>query len=215
MRIVVFGASGRIGSVIVREALSRGHRVTAAVRSPQKVQTSHPHLEVIKARIDEVPSVVAAVSGHDAVVHAVGGLGHENPSISIDCMEPLTKGMMDAGVDRLFVVGTAGTLEVPAGGLRLNQPDFPEHLKVEAQAHSEVLAFLRATTTRRLRWTYFSPPAVIVPGKRTGRVKLGRDQLLFDEEGQSYISNEDYAAVAVDELESPKHIGLRFTAIAV
>lgn len=214
MRVVVFGANGRIGSAIVKEATGRGHAVTAAVRSPDKIDFTHPRLSTSEAYIDDAASVQIAVRGHNAVVNSVGGLGHENPRISIQCMKPLVEGLRAAGVQRLIVVGTAGTLEVPGGGLRKDQPDFPAELRVEAQAQAEVLEFLRGIPPGELKWTYISPPALIEAGERTGRIRLGRDQLLFDSEGKSYISNEDFAIATLEELEQPQHIGLRFTAIS-
>jgi putative NADH-flavin reductase len=214
MRIVVFGANGIIGSVIVAEALERGHEVTAAVRAPEKVVQHHPRLQVVQAQIDDVDSVESAVRRHDAVVDSVGGLGHENTRISIECMKPLTDGMRRGGVQRLLVVGTAGTLELEPGAMRKDQPDFPEQLKVEAAAQAEVLGFLKALPADDLEWTYFSPPALIEPGDRTGKVTLGLDALPYNSQGKSYISNEDFALATLDELESPKHIRRRFTAVS-
>jgi len=214
VKIVVFGANGQIGSAIVDEALRRGHGVTAAVRSPEKVERQHPNLRVVVAWIDDDDSVEAVVRGHDVVVDSVGGLGHADPQISIDCMGPLTEGMRRAGVRRLLVVGTAGTLEVEPGRMRMDQPDFPEILKGEAAAHREVQRFLRDLPEGALDWTYFSPPARIEAGERTGRLTLGLDDLLRNSAGDSYISNEDYAIAAIDELEHPRHVGRRFTAVS-
>jgi putative NADH-flavin reductase len=214
MRIAVFGANGIIGSVIVAEALERGHEVTAAVRAPEKVVQHHPRLQVVQAQINDVDSVERAVRRHDAVVDSVGGLGHENTRISIESMKPLTDGMRRAGVQRLLVVGTAGTLELEPGAMRKDQPDFPEQLKVEAAAQAEVLGFLKALPADDLEWTYFSPPALIEPGDRTGKVTLGLDALPYNSQGKSYISNEDFALATLDELESPKHIRRRFTAVS-
>jgi putative NADH-flavin reductase len=214
MNIAVFGASGSIGRVIVDEALERGHNVTAAVRSPHKVRRRHPRLRIVTAHIDDAASVARAVAGHDAVVDSIGGLGHENPRISIECMKPLTAGMRRAGVDRLLVVGTAGTLEVEPGAIRKDQPDFPEMLRGEAAAQADVLAFLRALPPGELLWTYFSPPALIEAGERTGKVKLGLDALPYNSAGRSYISTEDFALATLDELEHPAHLGRRFTAVS-
>jgi putative NADH-flavin reductase len=214
MRIAVFGANGRIGGVIVDEALSRGHELTAAVRSPHRVEQTHPNLRVVEARIDDAESVAAAIEGHDAVVDAVGGLGHDNPRISIECMQPLAEGMRRAGVRRLLVVGTAGTLEVEPGLMRKDQPNFPDFLKREATAQVEVQEFLKATPAEALDWTYFSPPALIEAGERTGKLTLGHDQLLYNSKGESYISNEDFAVATVDELEDPRHVCRRFTAVS-
>lgn len=214
MRIAVFGANGRIGRVIVDEALRRGHDVTAAVRSPETVEQRHPSLRVVSARIDDADSVASAVEGHDAVVDCVGGLGHDNPRISIECMKPLTEGMARATVRRLLVVGTAGTLEVEPGLMRKDRPDFPDFLRGEAAAQVEVQDFLKALPKDRLDWTYFSPPALIEAGERTGNLTLGHDQLLHNSKGESYISNEDFAIATIDELEQPQHVHRRFTAVS-
>jgi putative NADH-flavin reductase len=214
MKIVVFGAGGQIGRVIVEEALNRGHAVTAAARSPEKVTQQHANLRVVAAQVDDADSVEAAVQAHDAVVDSVGGLGHENTRISIECMEPLTQGMKRAGVRRLLVVGTAGTLEVEPGLMRMDQPDFPEFLKAEAAAQLEVQRFLKALPPHALDWTYFSPPALIEAGERTGKLRFGLDRLLYNSAGESYVSNEDFAIATLDELERPQHIGRRFTAVS-
>jgi putative NADH-flavin reductase len=98
--------------------------------------------------------------------------------------------------------------------MRKDQPNFPEQLKSEAAAQAEVLEFLKALPADGLEWTYFSPPALIEPGKRTGIVTLGLDALPYNSQGKSYISNEDFALATLDELESPKHIRRRFTAVS-
>jgi hypothetical protein len=214
MRIVVFGASGKIGQAIVREALDRGHEVTAAVRDPERMTHSHQRLSVSVAQIDDAGSVAQTVAEHDAVIDSVGGLGHENPRISIECAQPLVEGMRRAGVRRLLVVGTAGTLEVAPGLMRMAESDFPEVLRGEAQAQLELQRFLRALPPDELDWTYFSPPALIEPGKRTGAITLGTDRLPRNAADESYISNEDYALVAIDELERPRHTRRRFTAVS-
>jgi putative NADH-flavin reductase len=148
------------------------------------------------------------------VIDSVGGLGHENPRISIECARPLTEGMSRAGVRRLLVVGTAGTLEVAPGEMRMLQPDFPEILRGEARAQLELQSFLRDEAASDLIWTYFSPSALIEPGERTERITLGSDQLLRNADGDSYISNEDFAVAAIDELERPRHVRRRFTAVS-
>jgi putative NADH-flavin reductase len=214
LRLVVFGATGRIGRVIVAEALDRGHSVTAAVRAGSTVPADQPALRVVEASIDDARSVERAVRGHDAVVDSVGGLGHDNPRISIECAEPLVEGLRRAGVGRLLVVGTAGTLEVSPGVMRKDSPGFPELLRGEAQAQAELLDFLRGLPAGHIDWTYFSPPALIEPGERTGRYRLGLDELLHDADGNSFISNEDYAVATLDELETPRHSRRRFTAIS-
>lgn len=215
MKVAVFGATGRIGRAIVNEALDRGHEVIAAQRSAVPAgATDRPGLSVVQAYVDNSDSVAAAIRGADAVVDSVGGLGHENPRISIECIGPLLSGMDKAKVRRLLVVGTAGTLNAAAGVMRMDQPGFPRQLAAEAQAHREVQAALRSLPPTGVAWTYFSPPALIEDGTRTGSVIIGLDDLLFNENGESFISNQDYAMAAIDELEQPRFIRMRFTVVS-
>ena len=139
--------------------------------------------------------------GHDAVVHAV-----KFESTDVHAVIGATK---KAGVPRLLVVGGAGTLEVAPGLQLVDTPDFPESYKGEALAGRDFLNALRAE--RDLDWTFLSPSAEFAPGERTGKFRLGGDQLLTDENGQSRISMEDYAIALVDELEKPRHSRRRFT----
>jgi uracil phosphoribosyltransferase len=115
----------------------------------------------------------------------------------------------EAGVKRLIVVGGAGSLEVAPGLQLIDTPQFPDAYRPEASAGRDFLNALRAETS--LDWTFLSPSALFEPGERTGKFRLGGDQLLADAAGQSRISMEDYAIALVDEIETPKHVRQRFT----
>jgi putative NADH-flavin reductase len=119
-------------------------------------------------------------------------------------------GVKATDVARLLVVGGAGSLEVASGVQLVDTPEFPEPWKPASLAGREVLYILREET--ELNWTYLSPSMMIAPGERTGEFRLGTEQLLTDETGESHISVEDYAVAMIDELEEPKHIRQRFTA---
>jgi hypothetical protein len=112
-------------------------------------------------------------------------------------------------VKRLLVVGGAGSLEIAPGLQVVDTPDFPPQWKESALGARDALELLKAE--QGLDWTMLSPAALIEPGERTGRFRLGGDQLLVDGEGASRISLQDYAVAMIDELERPAHIGRRFT----
>ena len=120
----------------------------------------------------------------------------------------LIEAVRDSGVKRYLVVGGAATLEIAPGLRLLDQPDFPDAYRPEATKGAEFLALLRQE--KELDWTFLSPSAEFVHGKRTGKFRLGADQLLANEHGSS-ISFEDYAIALVDEIEKPAHIRQRFT----
>lgn len=207
MKIALFG-SGMIGSRVAREALARGHEVTLVARTPGKAGLQHAKLKEVRGDARDVAAIVAAVKDHDAVISTVGnGLGDQTGLLQSSAA--LIEGVKQSGVKRLLVVGGAGSLEVAPGLQLVDAPSFPEAYKAPALAHREVLALFRAE--KELDWTYLSPAAVITPGERTGKFRLGGDQLVVDDKGESRISAEDYAVALVDELERPQHSRKRFT----
>jgi hypothetical protein len=200
MKIALLGASGNVGSRLLAEALRRGHTVTAVVRHPEKV----PALAGITARQGDVnaPETLAPLlAGHDAVISSTR-------FVSTDPAK-LIAAVKRAGVPRLLVVGGAGSLEVAPGLQLVDTPQFPAAYKPEALAGRACLTRLRSEDA--LSWTFLSPSALFVAGERTGRFRLGADQLLTSAEGKSWISFEDYAIALLDEIEQPKHERARFT----
>ena len=210
MRIAIIGASGNIGSFIRDEALARGHKITAIVRHPEKMTVQHPRLTVVKADILK-EKVDELVKGHNAVISAYNP-GWNNPDIyneQIRGAKAIISGVKKSGIKRLLVVGGAGSLEVAPGVQLLDTVTFPENIKSGVLATREVLYMLRKE--KELEWTFLSPPSSIAPGERTGHYRVGKDQLLKNEKGESKISTQDYAVAMLDELEHPKHIRERFT----
>ncbi len=208
MKIAVFGASGRIGQRTVREALARGHEVRAIVHDPAHFHLTHPHLTVTVGDILDPASVAQTVAGQDVVVSAIGPTGSEHAQVLVEAAHSLLDGLTHAGVRRLIVVGGAGSLEVAPGVQLMDTPDFPAAWRPIAQAHRDALEVYR---TAKLDWTYVSPAGFIAPGERTGTYRIGTDQLLTDDKGESHISMEDYAIALVDEIETPRFLRQRFT----
>ena len=114
-----------------------------------------------------------------------------------------------AGVKRVLWVGGAGGLEVKPGVQSVDTPEFPKDWKQGSLATREALNLLRKEPS--LDWSFLAPSADLSPGQRTGKFRLGTDQLLKDANGQSRISVEDYAMAMIDEVENPGHIRQRFT----
>jgi uncharacterized protein len=195
MKITLFGPTGMIGSRIAGELAERGHEVGGASRSTG-------------ADVTDPASVAAAVSGADAVISAVSARGVDYTLV--DVARSLTEGVRRAGVRRLLIVGGAGSLEV-APGLRLvDTPDFHDEWKPEALAQADALDFYRGVND--LDWTYVSPGAYIHPGERTGRYRLGGNEVLIDDDGNSEITAEDYAIAIADLLAQGNHARQRVTA---
>jgi hypothetical protein len=210
MKIALLGATGFVGSAILKEALDRGHEVTAIVRHPETL-VPHPKLHARKGDVYNVDEVARLVTGHDAVVSAFSP-SKTDPDIRqrhVEGIKAMIAAMKRSGIHRLLVVGGAGSLEVKPGVRVIDTPDFPEQWKGTARATADVLELLR--NERDLQWTFLSPAAMLQPGSRTGSYREGTDQLLVDEKGQSHISTQDYAVAMLDEVEKPSHVRQRFT----
>lgn len=209
MRIALIGATGFIGSAILKEVLSRGHEVTALVAHPEKLATA-PGLTKLGTDVLDQARLTTQLKGHDAVISAFSG--HAQGDVYgyyVQGIGSIIGAAKNADVQRLLVVGGAGSLEVAPGVQLLDTPGFPEMYRPSAEGAREALKLLREEPL--LNWTLLSPSAVIAPGERTGKFRLGADQLLVNEQGDSRISVEDYAVAMADELERPAHARKRFT----
>lgn len=200
MKVALIGASGNVGSRILTELLSRGHEVTGIVRHPERLP-SREGLTAKRGDVNDEAGLAPLLGAHEAVISAVK-FQSANPQSLIGAVKK-------AGVQRMLVVGGAGSLEVAPGVQLVDTADFPESYKPEALAGRDFLNILRRE--RELDWTFLSPSALFVPGKRTGKFRLGTDRLLVGSGGASEISFEDYAIALVDELETPRYSHQRFT----
>jgi len=209
MHIAIIGASGFIGSGLLKEALSRGHQVKALVGRPERL-APHPQMSAVKADVMDTSKLTAELAGQEAVLSAFSGHAQEDVyGYYMRGIRSIIAATKAAQVPRFLVIGGAGSLEVAPGVQLLDTPEFPAQWKGTAQGAREALALLRQESS--LDWTMLCPAAVISPGQRTGKFRLGGDQLLSDAAGKSAISVEDFAVAMIDELETPKHRRARFT----
>lgn len=199
MRVALIGASGNVGSRILRELSDRGHQVTGIARNPERIARL-PGVTAMKGDLFAPENLASLLRGHDAVVSSVMFL-QSDPDLLIAAVRA-------SGVKRYLVVGGAGSLEVAPGLRLIDTPDFPEAYKPESGGGCAFLERLR--DVEDIDWTFLSPSYIFMPGERTGKFRLGRDELLSNDQG-SIISYEDYAIALVDEIEHPGHIRQRFT----
>ena len=200
MKIAVIGASGHAGSRITAELARRGHQVTAIARNPGRI-TGHANVTPAKGDVMDQAGLARLVTGHDAAISSVHFLASDPAKLIAAAKE--------SKVGRYLVVGGAGSLEVAPGVRLVTTPGFPVAYKAEAEAGAAFLDLLRAE--KELNWTFLSPSALFVAGERTGKFRLGADQLLTAADGKSSISFEDFAVALADEVERPAHIRRRFT----
>jgi putative NADH-flavin reductase len=212
MKIAIVGATGFIGSKLLAEAISRGHVVTAVTRSPQKLPKDDSIIPA-PADVNDIPALTGFFRGQDAVIHSYapgrGIAADESKEKQRAGTLSIIAATKAAGVKRLLAVGGAGSLEVAPGVAHFDTPEFPAAYQGGARATAQIKDLLRAE--KDLEWTFLCPSTVIAPGERTGKFRLGGDQLLIGADGQSRISVEDYSVAMIDELENPKHTGHRFT----
>ena len=198
-KVALIGASGAVGSRLLKELSDRGHTVTGIARHPEKI-AAPPRVTARKGDVFDKEGLARLIHGHDVVISAVHFVDSDP--------DTLIAAVRASGVKRYLIVGGAGSLEVAPGKRLVDTPEFPAIYKAEAQKGADFLDKLK--NVGDLDWTFLSPSAMFVPGERTGKYRLGKDTLLASDKGSS-ISFEDYAIVMVDEIEKPAHIRQRFT----
>ncbi|WP_336689950.1 MULTISPECIES: NAD(P)-dependent oxidoreductase [unclassified Chryseobacterium] len=212
-KVAVIGATGFVGTQVVKELSNRGYQVEAIVRDASKVEQN----EKITAKsvdVNNADELSQALRGNDAVISAFNA-GWTNPNLYDDFLNGsvnIEKAVEQSGVKRFITVGGAGSLYIDGKQL-VDGPDFPAEIKPGATAARDYLNKIKENET--LDWTFFSPAIEMhqgTAGVRTGKYRTGLESPVFDENGRSVLSVEDVAVVLVDELEQNNHIRERFTA---
>ena len=210
--VFLIGASGFVGSSILNEALSRGFGVTTVTRHPEKIEIDNPSLHKVKGDVFSSESLLSSLKGAKNVICA-----YSPGTTSPDIFEETIKGYANiidcskkAGVERLLIVGGAGSLFVSENLRLVDSGKIPEAIMPSVKAMALILYDLQINE-KELDWVFFSPAEEILPGERTGKYRLGKDNLIVNANGESRISLEDYAREMINELEHPKRHQTRFT----
>src|SRR5215468_473598 len=206
MKVALYGATGKSGSRILAELVSRGHEVTAIVRDPSKLPNPGRGVVVKQDDLSDPKEIAAAISGAEVTISAYAP-PQDDPDEIVDVTQRQVEAIKLSGKSRLLVVGGAGGLNVAPGVTLIDSGFLPDAYQPIAKAHVKALNVLKRST---IDWTYLAPAAYFIPGERTGKFRLGTDELIADEQHESRISMEDYAIALVDELEAPKHRRQRF-----
>lgn len=209
MNIGIVGATGKAGSLILDEAVNRGHDVTAIVRNASKL--TNDNVSVIEKDVHDLTR--EDFKGLEVAVNAFGApLGEKDAHV--EAGRALINALAGTGT-RLIVVGGAGSLYIDDSRTMtvIDTPNFPDMFKPTAGGQSENLKELEQTTN--LKWTFISPSAEFdAEGKRTGTYETGTDILLVNNSEESYISYADFAIAVIDEAENSEHVNERFTVVA-
>ena len=210
--VFLIGATGFVGSTVLNELVSRGHKVTALARNVEKVAKSEL-VDVVKEDVANVDAIAKLAEGKDAIISAYNP-GWTNPDIATLISENYPKILSAAkksGVERLLIVGGAGTLFCAPGLRVVDSGAIPEEIMGGVRPLGDF--YLNTLMNENdIDWIFFSPAGVFdQQGKKTGNYRLGKDDLIVDAEGNSHISVQDYADAMVNELEKPAHHKERFT----
>jgi putative NADH-flavin reductase len=197
--IALIGASGNIGGRILTEALQRGHTVVGIVRNPEKLAPKKL-FTISRGDIGNPGELAEHLLGADVVVASLRWA---------DNAPQLLDAVRQAGVPRLIAVIGAGSLEASPGVRVIDTPEFPPAWRPGAEGAARALETFRSE--KSIDWVAVSPSWNIGPGERTGRFRVGGDQLLRDAAGESRISREDFAIAIVDEIERSTHHRQRIT----
>lgn len=211
-KIVLIGASGFVGSAILKEALDRGHEVRAVVRHPEKITINHRNLILTQGDVSSAETVTEVCRNADAVISAYNP-GWKNPEIAVETTRvyrAILEGVRKSGVKRFLVVGGAGSLFISPGKRLMDSGGMPESFLPPVRA---LAAFYLEDlmNEKDIDWVFFSPAGMLEPGIRTGKFRLGKDDMVVNDKGESKISVQDYAVAMIDELENPAHHCERFT----
>jgi len=208
MKVLLLGAGGKIGNVILKELSYRGHAVSAAYSEQPDPEEIPDNAKVVTVDARTAGAIAVVAKGHDAVVSAIGPGRLKSISTITEVAAALIAGLRTVNVSRLMIVGGAGILELSPGVIRLDAPGYPEKFRASGVAQKAALELYENCD---LDWTYISPPIKIVPGERIGKYRVGGKAVLYDENGESWISTEDYAVALCDVLEADIHKKSRIT----
>jgi putative NADH-flavin reductase len=213
MKIALIGATGFVGSKILGELLSRGHKVTAIARNTSNIESAQG-LTTASADVADTEALTGIIEGNNLVISSYNA-GWSNPNMYEDFLkgsQAIQQAVKKAKVERLIVIGGAGSLYVDGKQL-VDSPDFPAAIKPGAAAARDYLNILKEE--KEIDWTFFSPAIEMHQGittGKTGHYRLGEDEPVFDENGRSVLSAEDLAVAIADEAEQHRYSHKRFTA---
>ena len=156
MKVALLGATGFVGSALLKEALDRGHIVTAIVRHPEKLE-KRESLTAKAGDVYDTASLATLIQGNDAIISAFNP-GWNNPNLYEDQVRgtaSIIAAIKKAEIKRVLWVGGAGGLEVKPGVRVVDSPDMPLWVKPGSLATINALDQLR--NEPELEWSYLRP----------------------------------------------------------
>ncbi|MBN2761614.1 MAG: NAD(P)H-binding protein [Bacteroidales bacterium] len=198
MKIVVFGASGKTGSLLVDEALTSGHDVIAYVRKPESVKSDHPNIKVVAGYLNEKDKLKSVISGSDGCISTLGGASLTKHSREIiEGIDNIVTIMEEEKVMRFIYLSSFG-----AGDSRKYMPQPARFFIADLLLHVP-LADHNTNENRikksQLNWTIVRPGG-LTNGAKTDNLKHGCEMTKI--KGSSSISRANLAAFLLDQVSN-------------
>jgi len=202
MKIIVFGASGRMGIKVVEQALEAGHRITAFLRTPSKITIQHPNLTLFQGDVMDAAAVENAIAGHEVVISVLGPARPPVPGM-IHMMETAAKNIVTAmqkyGIHRIISTSGAGVPQPE------DHPKVADHLVsamlnlLEKNYVLDASANVKVIQISDLDWTIVRFPRVM-DGAHTGKYRVAN----IGKDSGTKISRADGADFVLKELSEKK-----------
>ncbi len=204
MKIVVFGASGKTGSLLVEQALEAGHEVKAYVRTPGSIKTEHPNLEVVAGNLNEKDKLKKAVSGADACISTLGGGSLTKHSLGvIEGIDNIVSIMEEEGVQRFIYMSSIGV-----GESRYYMPQPARFLIIDLLLRVPMADHNvneQRIAKSKLQWTIVRPGG-LTDGAKTGNLKYGTEKPKL--KGSSSISRANVALFLLSLLTKIEYVNM-------
>jgi putative NADH-flavin reductase len=202
-KIVVYGASGSVGRVIVEEALSRGHEVIGVSRNPESLEFDNALFTAAPGDVTDPDSIAATVRGADVVVISVRGVGPGNTpqeAVTLRAATAYIEAASRLGDATPYVIQIGGGVTLYRDGVR-PMDTLPPGTERYALAQGHWLAMEAYQHSARFDWTVMSANTGSIQerGEYTGRYRLRNQDTLVDRDGETYISRQDFAIAVIEE----------------
>jgi putative NADH-flavin reductase len=217
-RMVVYGASGRVGGIIVDEALMRGHDVFGISRNPDGLDNDHENFTALEGDVTVLDSMLSVIeqADPDVVIFAVRAIGPENtPDVAVTSIAARTyleaAAILGDDAPRVIQISGGGTLW-DKGVWLLEDPSLVPGTARHANMFGHWQAIETYKAAQGITWTVMTPPTgTMSSGERTGAYRLGLENMLYDRNDSSAISTQDFAVAVIDEAETSVASGKRVT----
>ena len=201
MKLVIFGATGQTGRLLIARGLSEGHQVTGFARNPTRLDATSGSMRAVQGNVLDPTAVDRAVAGQEAVLSVLGTAPRGFPPVLPNGTRHILDAMQRHGVRRIVVLSAAGALHEPAGtvlgslGLSLARAVIPG-------VYREHRAMLEELRTRDLEWIAVRP-VILTNGPKTGRYRVVSEGI---PRGGYRISRADVADFMIRQLTSDEFV---------